>query len=1161
MEPIYMNENRYSYLVASWRPPSNADYETESPETAFERRVHSLFMEGQAYLHREEFMLALRAFHEVMALILRTANPKMPVDPNQFPRLRFPVDLALVDTLVQKVAEILQNTPILGYKFPSSVMSEQSILPGPVVEKLKPALDAGLQITSHHNLVNERLEAAYGAIDGKKYELAVRHYAVALEKTPDTDTALRASIMHDMAILFEKANNKDRAQELGQQSVELFTTIKLVEGQVQAVDTLTGILRRAGKTEQADAQAKKAAEIRRTFNLNPVISSRLAFPTRSIVRTEPIAPTTGVLGTLGTLHAGFPTPSAPLFVAPVAASAREAESTAAAPLLIAMKYVPPSVPTKSLKIQGMTSAATIALDANAAGNVKNFLQTLANTQDLELVAGFWLTPIQMVAYLPHMYFFVIPMAIGDCLAGLGDLAQAEEQYRAVLPYPFINKRFEVVKLWTRLAQVYLDIGDKAYRRAKDNTAAFGEARNAYENLVLLNKTLKANSPLYQDASFTPIKTRVTNFLAAADAVAFNENPAITRPVLEALTRLQQIQAGLNFFGFGPDYVPPFSFEYLQNTARYFAQQASQIEQRYIQFKSTAENEELRREQLDQQAEVGRQSVILEQRGVAEAQAGIGVAQASLNYAEVQRQSAVAARDDFNAVRWELLELSMLEAWGNATSVHTNDQIKFNIDWTYYQSSEKPRNQVLMDLAGQRTRISHDLEAAKLQRAIDSANAYKAVAQAQVNQAQARKAVAEQRVVIAQLQQRYAEENRDFLDMKEFSARLWYELASQARRISQRYLDMATEIAFLMERAYNAETERGLNVIRYDYSRTLAGNLMGADFLLQDVDYFTFDHVTTVKTKKIPVKKVISLADAFPMAFELLRTGGNCVFQTEMAQFDRENPGLYLCKVRNVELLLVGITGATNFAGALRNVGVSKFRREDGSLVTRLYPADVMPLSQYSIRQDALVFRFNPNDLRLFENNGIDTLWQLEMPLGANTFDFTDLIDVQLVLYYDGFFSPTLEASVKAALPTTGTASRGFSMRMWFPDELFYLKSKGDAELKFDADFFPRNQRNFKRTDVALKIAGTAATINGLTLRLLSEKHGTELRLTTNADGEVNDTTPGRPLRALRNQDLLDKWTIRITAADNPGLVTNGALDLGGIQDVQAFFEYSFDYRA
>jgi hypothetical protein len=115
------------------------------------------------------------------------------------------------------------------------------------------------------------------------------------------------------------------------------------------------------------------------------------------------------------------------------------------------------------------------------------------------------------------------------------------------------------------------------------------------------------------------------------------------------------------------------------------------------------------------------------------------------------------------------------------------------------------------------------------------------------------------------------------------------MASQARRLSRRYLDMATEVAFLMERAYNAETERGLSVIRFDYSRTPAGNLMGADFLLLDVDYFTLDHVTTVRSRKALVKKVVSIADRFPMSFQMLRTTGTGVFQTEMAEFDRRTP--------------------------------------------------------------------------------------------------------------------------------------------------------------------------------------------------------------------------------------------------------------------------------
>ena len=119
------------------------------------------------------------------------------------------------------------------------------------------------------------------------------------------------------------------------------------------------------------------------------------------------------------------------------------------------------------------------------------------------------------------------------------------------------------------------------------------------------------------------------------------------------------------------------------------------------------------------------------------------------------------------------------------------------------------------------------------------------------------------------------------------------------------------------------------------------------------------------------------------------------------------------------------------------------------------------------------------------------------------------------------------------------------MRLSFPDELFYLKNKGDAEVVFDAAMFPRNQTNFNRNQTTLKVSGKPAAISGLTLRLKSKIHGTELVLKTDAQGLITDVAP-QPLNALRNQTLLDEWTIRITVDDNPTLVQGGTLDLSGI---------------
>ncbi len=661
-------------------------------------------------------------------------------------------------------------------------------------------------------------------------------------------------------------------------------------------------------------------------------------------------------------------------------------------------------------------------------------------------------------------------------------------------------------------------------------------------------------------SSSPASSRINAVIAAPDVLSLNENPALTSRVLRARQRLQQIAASFNFFGFAVDYLPPFSFEYLQNVARYFAQHAMQVEQQYIQFKTQAENEEFRREQLEQQAEVARASVDLEERNVAEANAGIAVARATLNYAQVGLNNANQAQNDFNNTRWELLELAELDAWASAASVSKDDEINLTIsNYTYYNTSNTRRSLVLQDLAYRRTRLSQDLEANRLQRDINAAQAYTGVAQAQLQQAQARQAAAQQRVVIAQLQQRFAEQNRDFLDMQEFSARLWYDLAREARRIVRRYLDAAIEIAFLMERAYVAETDRDLHLIKFEYGERQLNTLLGAEARLLDIDTFTLDYVRT-RSKKAHIKQIISLADAFPIAFDRLKRTGQTFFETTLDLFDRAYPGYYLHKVRNVELVFVGLTNATGIYGTLRNVGASHFRRADNSISTLVYPADVMPLSQYDVRQDVVVFQFNPNDLRLFENNGVATQWRIDLPLSTNDLDFNEILDIQLVLYYDAFFDPTLETTIQATLPTSSRASRGVSMSLYTPDELFYLRNQGAANLSFDASMFPANQVHLQRTRLVIRASGADTTVSNLKLRLNSANLGNQLSVPLDALGMVDLATVGSPLAALLSRPVFDSWALTVDPGENATLVRNGQLDLSGLRDLSVFIEYQFDYR-
>ena len=62
-----------------------------------------------------------------------------------------------------------------------------------------------------------------------------------------------------------------------------------------------------------------------------------------------------------------------------------------------------------------------------------------------------------------------------------------------------------------------------------------------------------------------------------------------------------------------------------------------------------------------------------------------------------------------------------------------------------------------------------------------------------------------------------------------------------------------------------------------------------------------------------------------------------------------------------------------------------------------------------------------------------------------------------------------------------------------------------------------NQRDLTRKTTMIRLTGNPETVNGLTLRLGSDELGTELVLTTDAQGEVLDTTTGSPLAQLKNR--------------------------------------------
>ena len=167
----------------------------------------------------------------------------------------------------------------------------------------------------------------------------------------------------------------------------------------------------------------------------------------------------------------------------------------------------------------------------------------------------------------------------------------------------------------------------------------------YEQIVTANGAIPAGSPLYTDASFAGIKARVEAFLAAADPLAHDDNPAITSIVMQALARLQQI-AGRARTSSGS--VRTTCRRSASSTCR-TPRATSPSRRRRSSSATSSSRARPRTRSSGASSSTSRprspaRSVVLEQRGVAEAQRGRATSpQASLNYAAVQLENAEARR--------------------------------------------------------------------------------------------------------------------------------------------------------------------------------------------------------------------------------------------------------------------------------------------------------------------------------------------------------------------------------------------------------------------------------------------------------------------------------------------------------------------------------------
>ncbi len=731
------------------------------------------------------------------------------------------------------------------------------------------------------------------------------------------------------------------------------------------------------------------------------------------------------------------------------------------------------------------------------------------------------------AAIPHLYHFVVPMAIGECYLELGQYDRAEEWFIQASHYRHINRHMEVPLVWEMLAETYLQWGHTFLRQGERV-----EARNRYARIALPgNDPVDPASPLYRSPLFDDLAQEARALIQGTGSA----RTAVAIHVRLARLNITAIDSGVDLplLSLTREQIPVFRFEYLQQVARYMAEQAIRAETSFINFKNTAESEEAQRRMLEDAVALAEANVALERKMVDVADAQVDAAERQRDYVVEQQRNAQDAKDQYHSVSWDLANLDALQAWIGRIS--SGDKIRVTEDWGALgiDTGKRKAADVAFDVSFRRSEINREWELDQMQRQIDNLVAAEAAADANVAVAVAQAEAAQERKAVAELRHEQARDQLDAFNDELFTPEVWDRLAREVREIAREYVQRAVMVAQLLEEVFEFEIGESLSIIRTDYLSDPISGMLAGHRLLSDIDSLEIARIATLK-KHHPMKTVLSLAERFPFLFATqFQQTGRMYFNLELTDLDWAYPGTYHRKIKRVEVAVEGLLGPRGVRGTLTNSGFSFTRVRDGRIQLRLLAPETMPLSEYTIVGDAVIFPVGGKELAAFELGPVATNWRLEIPPRANDIDFQLIRDVKLIVYFEALYEEGLRDEVILELldtiPTRHQMT--YDLGFEFPDSFFLLKDTGEVRFEVVSSHLPFNHENAEVERVSFFLSTEdGENPDGLTLEVTSAA-GTQVADVTANGGQIA-TGPGAPLEGLQGDVLLGEWVVAIPQAAN-----------------------------
>lgn len=532
------------------------------------------------------------------------------------------------------------------------------------------------------------------------------------------------------------------------------------------------------------------------------------------------------------------------------------------------------------------------------------------------------------------------------------------------------------------------------------------------------------------------------------------------PMLDALTKraclgIYHIDTCFNSLGFPQDNLSIFRFQSLISIAKNFAQMALAAEKDFIQYKEQFEKDTLDLMNASQAVAISQAGVRLVQLKVEEAlnqitAANLGIERVNAEIALTQR------RIDELGSGWSIFGIVFGAIVGVAGSLILPGASSGLISATISVGTG------LANLAAGQEETEENL---RLKLQLLKTVEYNAARQNLINAITAERS-ARQQARIAELEANFAAEKAEFLSTQFFNPQLWSFLAREIKKNYRTYLTYSTTAAWLAQRALEFERGlipnrrfalsgpntlgAGLNVVNYDYFQPSLQGLLGADNLLRDIATLENEKFLNEQCKK-QITKVISLANTAPFVFVQFLKTGILSFSTSLDEFDRDYPGHYQRRIRNVRINLFGLVGQEGIKATLTCLGASQvvvktFVEESGLLVPKFVEKTLRrPLESVALTNPhgggigPIPLVRNENILNPFEGMGVAAQWVFEMSTYANEIDFNTITDVQILIDYTALDDLDYRSEVIKRLPVTQSSIRPYSFCLQFSDACFHLK--------------------------------------------------------------------------------------------------------------------------